>query len=108
MSSSTNTRLAHREGGALTVSPAGWDHITVTHGVAGRPERRRTVVLAVATLVAVGLGAAALVAPPVPPGQSHPGGATTPAVHSRFGPVVVSDPTAHSRLGPVVRHTAPR
>jgi hypothetical protein len=109
MSSTTTTTLTQRAGGGLQVSPEGWDHISVTQGVTPRPERRRAAVLAVAALAAVGLGVAALVSPPVPPGQARPGTATTPvtpAVHSRIGPVVHADPTSHPRLGPVVRHGA--
>ena len=106
MSSTTNTRLTHRAGGGTQVSPDGWDHVTVTHGVLARPERRRTISLAVAALAAVGLGTAALVSPPVPPGQGHSPAATTQVTHSRLGPVVQADPSSHSRLGPVVAHGA--
>jgi len=110
MTSTTTTTLTHRAGGGLQVSPDGWDHISVTQGVTPGPEHRRVVVLAAAALAAVGLGVAALVSPPVPPGQTHSGtsteATTTTAVHSRFGPVVQADPTSHPRLGPVVRHGA--
>jgi hypothetical protein len=107
MTSTTNTTLTQRTGGGLQVSPDGWDHISVTQGVTERPERRRTVVLAVAALAAVGLGAAALVSPPVPPHQAANANSATPAVHSRFGTVAPADPTSHSRLGPVVHHGVP-
>jgi hypothetical protein len=109
MSSTTTTPLTQRAGVGLQVSPEGWDHISVTHGVTPRPERRRAIVLAVAALAAVGLGVAALVSPPVPPGRAHSGTSTTPTTpttHSRLGPVVHADPSSHSRLGPVVRHGA--
>ena len=106
MSSTTNTRLTHHAGGGTQVSPDGWDHVTVTHGVLARPERRRTISLAVAALAAVGLGTAALVSPAVPPSQSRSTEVTTPATHARLGPVVQADPRAHSRLGPVVAHGA--
>ncbi len=110
MSSTTTTPLTQRAGGGLQVSPDGWDHISVTQGVTTRPERRRAIVLAAAALAAVGLGVAALVSPPVPPGRAHSGTSTpstTSTTHSRLGPVVHADPTAHPRLGPVVRHGAP-
>jgi len=97
-----------------SVASHGWDHVTVTHGLAAGRVRGRSVALAVgglclAVVAALGLGGVLSSSDAATGGSSGTSGPASVPTHSRFGPVVKADPTSHSRLGPVVRHgAAPR
>jgi len=87
-------------------APEQWDHVTVTHGVAGRTHRFRD--LAVALVVALAIGAvAAWIGSAVMSSRAAADVTTSSAAsHARLGTIVHSNPHAHPRLGPVVGSTS--